>query len=360
MKKKDKHGVNLFELQRKYHFSPEEVMDFSSNINPLGTSKKALDYLAKNLDKVSVYPDPEYVELKKAISAYSHAGEENIILGSGTTNLIADYIRIVGPKRALLNSPCYSEYENELRKQNATVYHYNLSHENDFVIDPEDLIKTIRRDNIDLYVLTNPNNPTGTILTREQVAHILEETGVKMLIDETYIEFTNKKKYSCTSLAETQNNLLVVRGTSKFFATPGIRLGYGILSHDKIEEEMNSNFNLWDINIFAEMMGRHMFGDMEYQDRVYRHIQDEKDYMVEELSQLEELKVYPSYGNFVLCKILTDRIDAGELREKLLPEKMVIRNCASFKNLDETFFRFCILSKEANRLLIRGIKKYLK
>lgn len=357
MKKKDKHGANLFDLQRKYGFKPEEIMDFSSNINPLGPSKKALAHLRENLDKVSVYPDPDYVELKKAIASYAHAGEEHIVLGSGTTNLIADYIRIIGPKRALLNSPCYSEYENELNKQGANIYHYDLDHTKDFVIDVDDVIDMIRRENIDLYVLTNPNNPTGTILTREEIRRILEETGVKMLVDETYIEFTNKKKYSCTSLAQEHPGLLVVRSTSKFFASPGIRLGYGIISHGEIRDEMYQNFNLWAINIFADILGQHMFYDIEYQDKVYAHIQREKDKMVKFISGLKDVKVYPSYGNFVLCKILRDDLTAGELREKLLREKMIIRDCVTFKNLDEHFFRFCILSTEANDLLLQSLEK---
>ncbi|MDO5714084.1 MAG: histidinol-phosphate transaminase [Tissierellia bacterium] len=355
MKKKDKHGANLFDLQRKYGFAPEEIMDFSSNINPLGPSSLALSHLKEELDKVSVYPDPDYVKLKKAIGTYAHCQEDSIVLGSGTTHLIADYIRIIGPKRALLNSPCYSEYQNELEKQGSMIYYYDLDYSKDFVIDVEEVITYIRKHNIDLYVLTNPNNPTGTILTIEEIQKILEETGVKMLIDETYIEFTDIEKYSCTTLAQSHPGLLVVRSTSKFFSTPGIRLGYGIISHDEVKQEMNQNFNLWSINIFADILGQYMFYDKEYQNNVYEHIQREKDRMVKSLSSLKDIKVYPSYGNFVLCQILKDGVTAKELRETLLPHKMVIRDCVTFKNLDSSFFRFCILSTKANEKLLHHL-----
>ncbi|MCD1147601.1 aminotransferase class I/II-fold pyridoxal phosphate-dependent enzyme [Peptoniphilus sp. KCTC 25270] len=356
--KKDKHGVNLFELQRKYNFDVDEVMDFSSNVNPIGPSKKALQYLRENLDQASVYPDPEYVDLLKEISNYTHANPEHILLGSGTTNLIKDFIHYVNPKRALLNSPCYSEYENELNLIGSEVFHYNLDYHRNFTVSVDEVIEIIQKNSIELYVITNPNNPTGTILNRVDIERIVEATNIPILIDETYIEFTDRSVYSCSAFAATNPNIFVVRSTSKFFATPGIRLGYAITSNQKVLDSMGKNFSLWGINIFAEMMGKVMFSDETYKAVTYNHIQREKDKMISALETVEQLKVFPSYGNFVLVKIKDRSATAKELREFLLPRKIVIRDCSNFKNLDERFFRFCILSKEANDLLIQGVYEF--
>lgn len=358
--KKIKHGANLFELERKYNFKIEEVMDFSSNINPLGPSPSALEHLKERLNEVSMYPDTEYVHLKNAISKYSKVSPENIVLGSGTTNLISDYIKIVNPSTSLLLSPCYSEYENELTKINSNILHYNLNYKKDFIVDIEDLINCINTNDVNMFVITNPNNPTGTILKREEIELILQKTKCKVLIDETYIEFTHMDTFGATSLAQKYSNILVVRGTSKFFSTPGIRLGYGVISNEDIKERLQENINLWSINIFADILGQYMFSDEKFINKTFNHIQKEKDKMILELSKIKDLKVFPSYGNFVLCKILKEKVTAADLREYLLHKKMIIRDCSNFVNLDESFFRFCILETKANDLLVEGIKEYFK
>ena len=101
-------------------------------------------------------------------------------------------------------------------------------------------------------------------MNKEEVEKILNSTNSFVMVDETYIEFTNMSIYSSTSLVDKYKNLFVIRGTSKFFSTPGIRLGYGLISNNKIKCEMNSNLDLWNINIFASMMGEVMFNDSEF------------------------------------------------------------------------------------------------
>ena len=102
-----------------------------------------------------------------------------------------------------------------------------------------------------------------------------------------------------------------------------------------------------------------MFLDRDYEERVYKHISKERKYMISHLKEIKDLKVYESQGNFILVKILNGK-SAKDLREYLLKEKMVIRDCASFKNLDESFFRFCLLKTEDNRNLLRGIEEFFK
>lgn len=353
--KKASHGANLFEIQRVYGFSIDEIMDFSSNVNPLGPSPLALEAVQENVDQASVYPDPAYVDLRAEISAYAHAQPDNLLLGSGTTDLIKNYIHYISPKKALINSPCYSEYERELDMVGAQVHDYKLDYYRNFTVDVDYLIGYINKNNIDLYVITNPNNPTGTILSRIDIERILRETQASLLIDETYIEFTDKAVYSAIPLASKHQNILVVRSTSKFFSTPGIRLGYGVTSDPACLEALEGKSILWGINIFAEIMGRVMFSDEDYKAKTYNLIAKEKEKMIAGLEALEEVKVFPSYANFVLCKITQEGTTAQDLREALLPKKMVIRDCSSFTNLDERFFRFCILDPEANHLLLEGI-----
>ena len=329
-------------------------MDFSSNINPFGSSKLAKEYVINNIDKVSVYPDPEYLELKTSISNYCRCSIDNIILGSGATELISSFIETINPKKSLLLSPAYSEYEKELFKIGSSITKYFSKKEYDFTINIDKLIETINKDNYELIVICNPNNPTGFTFAKSDIEKILKNTNSFVMVDETYIEFTNMSIYSSTSLVDKYNNLFVIRGTSKFFSTPGIRLG------NKIKCEMNSNLDLWNINIFASMMGEVMFNDNKFIENTYSLITKERDYLINELSKFTDLKIYNSQGNFILCEIKSKTITAKDIREKLIPKRIIIRDCSSFDGLDEYFFRVCILKPEENKLLIDNLKKSFK
>lgn len=359
MTKKDNHGANLFELSKKYNFKLTDIRDFSSNINPLGPSKLAIEKLSENLNLVTTYPDPGYIDLKNSLSQYINSNSEDIFLGSGTTELLREYIYLVNPKNSLLLSPCYSEYENELKKINSNIHYYNLKEENNFEINVEEIIQFINANNINLLIFANPNNPTGTILTKDSVEKILKSTSTKILLDETYVEFTDTKIYSSVPLTKKYENLFVTRGVSKFFASPGIRLGYGITSDVFTKEEFSKKEMLWNINIFADIMGQYMFKDFKYQEEVFKFIRDERTYMIEELSKISNIEVFNSQGNFVLCKITNEKT-AQELRNELLKSALVIRDCSSFLGLSEKYFRFCILDLEDNRKLINKIKEIME
>ena len=354
------HGANLYDLSSKYGFSKDEFMDFSSNINPFGTSNKAKEYVINNINMVSMYPDPEYVNLKKSISTYCHCLEENIVLGSGATELISSFIKTIKPNKTLLLSPAYSEYEKELNKINSEVVKYFSKEENNFVIDEKELVNSINERNYDLTIICNPNNPTGFAFSREQVEYILKNTACYVMIDETYIEFTETNIYSSTKLVDDYNKLFVIRGTSKFFSTPGIRLGYGLIGDKNIKEAINKNLDLWNINIIASAMREIMFLDDMFISNTIDAMLRERDYLTTALSSIDDLTVYPSKGNFILCKINSKKLTAGELREKLLPKKIIIRDCNSFDGLTEYYFRVCILKPEENRLLIKNLNSIFK
>lgn len=350
------HGANIFEISKKNNIDLNEIMDFSSNINPLGPSKKALDFLKENLNLLSAYPDVDYVDLKNSISNYTSADSKNIVLGLGSTDILKDSIKFFSPQRAMILSPCYSEYERELKSIGAEVFEFNLKESTDFKVDVDEIILAIHENKIELLVFANPNNPTGTIFTRNEIEKILKETEVNFIIDETYVEFTDMEIFSSTELIDDYENIIVVRGTSKFFGLPGIRLGYGLTSNKELLKNYEENETLWEINSAADICGRVMFSDEEYIKKVFNFIKTEREKILQNLKDFKNLRAFESYGNFILVKIL-DGPDSTALREKLIEDKIIIRDCKTFKNLDDSFFRFCILGKDENELLIEKLRE---
>lgn len=354
------HGANLFDLSNKLGLDKSEIRDFSSNINPFGASSKAKQFVLDNIDMVSIYPDPEYKELKESISLYCNCKRENIIVGSGATELISSFITIVNPKKALLLSPSYSEYESELEKLGCSIDKFFAKEENDFTINVKSLIKEINSSNYDLVIICNPNNPTGFAFSKEEIAEILENTTPFVMLDETYVEFTEPQIYSSTSIVDNYPKLFLIRGTSKFFSTPGIRLGYALISDNSIKKIMKEKLDLWNINIFATSMGEIMFKDQDYIVSNVEKLTKERNYLFEELSLISELKVFKSYSNFILCKINSKKLTAKELYDSLIKKNIIIRNCTSFEGLNEYFFRVCILKPEDNKILINSLKDIFK
>lgn len=353
------HGANLFDLSTELGLNKKDIKDFSSNINPFGASKKAKDAILENIDIVSMYPDPKYTDLKKAISEYCHCNQENIIVGSGATELISSFISIINPKRALLLSPSYSEYESELEKIHCEITKFFSKEQNNFKINVTELISTINSSNYDLVIICNPNNPTGFAFSKDEISSLLKNTSSLFMVDETYVEFTEPEVYSSTPLVDIYNNLFVIRGTSKFFSTPGIRLGYGLISNKPIKEYMIQKLDLWNINIFATTMGEIMFKDKDYIFSNTSMLKKERDFLYKELCSVKGLKVYESYSNFILCKIESKKITSTELYNNLLEKGLIIRNCLSFEGLDEYFFRVCVLKPEDNKLLIKELRDLL-
>lgn len=352
------HGANLYELSQSLGLNKTNIIDFSSNINPFGLSPKATEVLRNNIDLASIYPDPEYHELKKSISEYCKCYPKNIILGSGATELISATIKTVLPKKALLLSPAYSEYEKELNKINCQITKLFYKKENNFQIDIDHLLSLINENDFDIIVICNPNNPTGSLISLDYLKIISSAFNKTIMIDETYIEFTNFEKTSAISLAIENENIIVIRGTSKFFSTPGIRLGYAILSEGKLFSKMNSLPNLWNINIFASLMGENMFKDTEYLTMCHKKFDENFSLLFSGLKSFNEIKVYESQSNFILCEIINSNFTVDNLYNYLAEKGIIIRKAESFEGLDKNFFRVCVLSREHIEILLKEMKYF--
>lgn len=357
------HGSDLEKIEAYYGIKKEEIVSFSSNVNPLGISYKLKNTLAHRLDAITTYPERDYTKLRQCISNYTHAQVDNIIVGNGTSELISLFIQTQHPKKALILGPTYSEYEREISLSGGISKYYPLDEEHDFELDVNAFCSSLN-DSIDLLVLCSPNNPTSNAITRKQMRKILDtcmKHGIFVMVDETYVEFAdNEQDISCIKLTNCYTNLIILRGTSKFFAAPGLRLGYAITGNRDVLKAINTRKNPWSINSLAEIAGQLMFQDEEYIQQTKELISSERQRIYQELSTWENVKVYKPSGNFMLMKILKEDVTSDMLFEHCIKQKLMIRDCSSFPFLDNSFVRFCFMNPEDNDRLLQAFGELLK
>ena len=349
------HGSDLEKIEQLYHIPKEEIVSFSANVNPLGISPLLRRDLSSHIDAISSYPDREYTDLRKSIASYCRTEPSYIIVGNGSTELISLFIQITSPKKAMILGPTYSEYERSISLAGGKTVYFPLKKQQDFLLDIEDLTSRLS-DDLDLLVLCNPNNPTSTCISREMMRVILDkcmEHDIYVMVDETYIEFTEDPA-ACTSipLASYYNNIIILRGTSKFFAAPGLRLGYAVTGNVDLLKEINQFKNPWMISSLAEEAGKIMFSNTEYIEKTRALISGERSRLYHALKESECYHPYEPSANFMLIEILDPKLTSEILFERCIRRKMMIRDCSTFPFLSDKYIRICFMRPEDNDRLL--------
>ena len=349
------HGSDLEKIEAIYGIKKEEITSFSANVNPLGISPMLREQLADKIDAISSYPDREYTSLRKCIAEYCGTEYENIIVGNGSTELISLFIQVQHPKKTMIIGPTYSEYERSVSLEGGSCLYYPLKEEDDFTLNTEHFLQKLN-ETIDLLIICNPNNPTSSAIGRKDMRKILDacmEYGIFLMIDETYVEFANNyNEVNAVPLTSYYNNLIILRGTSKFFAAPGLRLGYAITGNKDLIDYINTHKNPWMINSLAVVAGEIMFKDQDYIQKTRHLISSERDRMFQKLASHPDFKPYPASANFILVHLLKDSLTSEYLFDKAIHQKMMIRDCSTFPFLDNSYLRFCIMNPEMNDKLL--------
>ena len=356
------HGSDLEKIEQIYHIKKEDIISFSANINPLGVSEELRKTLAEKIDAITTYPDREYTSLRKSIGNYVNTDYNHIIVGNGSTELISLFMEMIQPKNAVIIGPTYSEYEREISLGGGSSIYYPLREEDNFKLDITSLEKELKAE-VDLLVICNPNNPTSSAIKTTDMRRILDlckERDIFVMVDETYVEFADDMEtITGIPLTKYYSNLLILRGVSKFFAAPGLRLGYAICGNIDLLKEVNKKKNPWTINSLAVIAGETMFSDEEYIAQTKSLISSERKRVCNILYECKNIKVFPPAANFVLVKILKKDITAEDLFENAIKKGLMIRDCSTFPFLDQKYIRFCFMSPKQNDALLKVLLESL-
>ena len=368
--KTDFHGGNIYKIFREKNI--DEILDYSSNINPYGLPENLKKEIFKKLFVLERYQDPDYIEIREKIAEKNNLNIENIIVGNGATEIIFLFMKILSPKKVLIVSPTFGEYERAIKastlaNDSLEINYFELKEAENFVLNIKNL-ETELENNYDLLILCNPNNPTGQFLKLkklEEILKICEQKNTKLFIDEAFVEFVEDwENESIINSKENKENLFVIRAFTKFFAIPGLRLGYGICFNNNLLKKMLEKKEPWSVNNIADLAGKTVLDDENYIQKTKEWIKDQKKYMYENLNKIEGLRAYKTEVNFILLKIednlLEKGLDVKNLRKKMLEKGILIRDASNFIYLDKHYFRLAIKDKLNNEKVIETLTSILK
>ena len=339
------HGGNIYEVKRKYD---KEVIDFSANINPLGLPPQVKKTVCENFNHILHYPDPEAKGMTRAISQCWKIKKENILVGNGSIELIYLIASCFKPKTTLIHAPTFSEYERAARTVKSKIKILRLKETEGFSFNISGI------GNSDMFFLCNPNNPTGNLLIK--TARVIDKLPVKLVvIDEAFMDFLpDQKNHTLIPRAVKSKKIVVLRTLTKFFALPGLRIGY-LVAHKEIINKLKEYQPPWSVNSLAQLAGQMILTDKCYIRKTCELIAKERNFLFKQIAKIEGLNIYPSFTNFVLVKIENKNLTSTCLEKKLIKDNLLVRDCANFKGLGNKFIRIAVRTRKENLKLLRSL-----
>ena len=352
--KRPEHGGNIYKVSQETGVPVNELMDFSASINPLGISERVREVIKAELDSLIHYPDPDASELRQVIGRHHDIDPGSVICCNGSTELIYLLPAALKPERVLITSPAFSEYENAIRRgQGSEVRELVLKEENGFKIIPTEFIEAMK--GCDMAFLCNPNNPTGDLLSKEEVLGIAEaarELKCILVLDEAFIDFCPDG--SVIGHVSGNPYLIVLRSMTKFYAITGLRAGYGVF-HPEVIGEIREFKEPWTMNTLAQKAAIAAIDDTDYAEKTMDVINNEKEFIENGLREMG-IEFLPSAVNYYLLKTgNSTRVSQG-MKER----GVVVRDCSNFRGLDDSYIRVAVRSRRENEALLSGLMEERK
>ncbi len=327
-------------------------LDFSANVNPLGTPPEVREAVRKAAEFLAPYPDPYCGALRAKLAARLGVEEDAILCGNGAAELIYSFALALAPRQALVPAPSFSEYAAALGAAGCRVLPFPLVRERSFQVG-EEILSAIGRD-VDALILCNPNNPTGQSVDHGLLARILErcrETGCFLLLDECFLDLTDREAaFSLLPLLRSCDPVVILRAFTKLYGMAGLRLGYCVCRNPELLEKMSRFQQPWNVSTPAQAAGLAALDCGDFVRETLALLSEERRFLEAGLQELG-IPFLPSKVNFLLFQ---GEPDWGE---QLLAQGILIRSCVSFPGLTARDYRVAVRTRPENRALLAALAK---
>lgn len=352
------HGGRIRAVASSLNLDQEELLDYSANINPLGHPPLE-DLILRESKRVGHYPDNNYVEFRRACAKFVGVDPKNVVPGNGSSELMRLFAEVVVEEgdKVVITTPTFGEYEAQSRLFGAEIV--SVPRGVRAPIDPKEVLDDALLYGAKAAFICNPNNPTGVLLPRSQIADLAkrcERAETFLFVDEAFIELADPDQ-TVADMAPEMEYLFVIRSLTKSFGVPGIRLGFGVAG-DRVAEVMNRTRLPWSISSLASAAGAHLLAQNDHLEKSRRVIKEELAWLSGELVQLG-LDPVKSSVNFILVDVSPTGIRSSELVERMMTERVLIRDCSSF-GLGEDYVRVAVRKRDENVRLVSVLEKVLR
>ncbi len=354
------HGGNKKKLADTLGCTIEEIIDMSSNLNPMGPPESIETFICENVMKIRSLPEPDAASMRKGFARFHGINENRVIAGNGTTWFIYTLPLALCSKKVLIAGPTYSDYQDACKMYHIDFEHYLAKPENSFIPDVDEISRMAQK--ADTVFICNPDNPTGVLMLRNKMEYLLKKhANTLFIIDESYLPFAeNAEEISLVSKTEYKN-LIVLSSMSKIYRIPGLRTGF-LTADPKLIEKIMAYYQPWSVNALAQAVIEHIFNHPEAVEpfvRKTRHyVKTERQRFMNSLEGLKGLELFNSSTCFILAR-LKKGMTSGEFCKKIGQHRILIRDCSNFFGLSGQYVRFSLKKRETNDHLSKLIRQVM-
>lgn len=329
-------------------------LDFSANINPLGTPASVIEAAIQGVRNCAIYPDVECGRLKQAIAKTHGVKDAWIFCGNGAAEVIFSLVLAKKPKRALVFVPTFLEYEQALKSISCEITYVPLKKETGFSFTEQCLEQLST--GLDMVFLCNPNNPTGELIAPKLLKQMVEtcnKQNTLLVVDECFMNFVNEEdQCSLSSILWENQSIFLLKAFTKMYGMAGLRLGYGLSSDTTLIARMKQVTQPWNVSTPAQYAGVAALKEKEFVIRTRELIARERTFLKTELKKLG-LNVYGSRANYIFFE------GPNDLYERFLERFVLIRSCKNYRGLNGHYYRIAVKNHEENSTFIQLLKEIL-
>jgi threonine-phosphate decarboxylase len=349
---KYEHGGNIYGLKADLS---GKLLDFSANTSPLGVPPGVLDAIRREAPGFDIYPDPLCGKLREALGKHYRHDPEKIVCGNGAADLIYRIVKYARPRRALIAVPSFSEYEKALEAERAEIIFYPLAGPR---FGGDAGILSFISAETDMLFLCNPNNPTGILWDRRLMESVIDkctDTGTIAVIDECFNGFLDDPEGdSVRKFLDRAPGLVILNAFTKVYGMAGFRLGYALCGSREISRGIIGAGQPWSVSAVAQTAGIAALKETSYVAELRRLIKTERTFMKTALADLG-LEVLGGAANYIFFR-LGAGFERPDFFESLFSKGFLLRGCANYPGLDDSYYRICLRKHGENESLIQALR----
>ena len=315
---------------REFGIETKDIVKLASNENPYGCSPKVQSAVVEIVSKMALYPDDSMTKLKTALSKHFSVEDENIIIGSGSDQVIEFLMHAKANTKSkiLINSVTFAMYEIYAKHVGAEIIRTSSQKH-----DLDEFYELYKKESPDIIFLCTPNNPTGDAIDTKEIFNFLDkiDTNTLVVVDGAYMEYAQhkdtSKKVEPKNIVQAYENVIYLGTFSKAYGLGGMRTGYGIADKNIIKElyKLRPPFNITTLSLEAASVA--LSDDEFVQKSVSLNFDEMKRY--EEFASKQKIDIINSYTNFVtLC--LNEEQNSSKISSALLRRGMIVRDLSGY------------------------------